>query len=357
MTLTEVVYYIRKIFPFAVLCTILIFILYVIYKIAELSTPVQQAAVMPTPTPAFGKLPALAIDSPRRNPAEIEYFIDTIQGVPETATSAAAIYFVPKKVATFGFREKASVLAKALGFDDATQRTQLQDSIYTVVDNARRLKFEIDTFNFEFSQDITDETKRAFVDVVMPSEDVLKSKAVDLVRQLNRYPTEIAKSTQTVTYFRYPVSTDSANLKTEIVQDPSLSNMVEVDFFPPKIDAFETVTSNYFTSPNYIVFSPQKSGDDFVVNARIKVYELSTEQSSIYPLRTGDDALAALSAGKGYLISGSLAGVKRVNINRTYTAYLVPTEYTEYIQPVYVFVGDHEFVAYVPAVQPLWGQE
>lgn len=39
-----------------------------------------------------------------------------------------------------------------------------------------------------------------------------------------------------------------------------------------------------------------------------------------------------------------------------YLAYLIPGTYVPYIQPVYVFVGEDNFVAYVPAVLDTWVQ-
>ncbi len=354
MTLTELAYYVRKFFPFAVLSIILVFIFYVIYKIAELSAPPPQVVVLPTPTPAFGQISLMSFDDVPRAPVGKEYFIDTVSGVPETATVSAKIAFIPAVTANFGFREKASILAKALGFDENTQETKLNDTIYSIVDKAKRLEFEIDTFNYTFTQDITNENKQVFSSAVIPSEEILKSRALDMMRTLNRFPQEVAKSTQTVTYFAYKEASGSASAATEVVRDPSVANMVEVDFFPPKYNDFETITPKFFTSQNYIVFVPQKSGKDFVVRAQVKVFEPSQEQVSNYPLMTGDAAYNELTGGKAILVAGNINDVQKVNIKRMYTAYLYPDRYTPYLMPYYVFTGENDFVAYVPAILPDW---
>lgn len=357
MTLTELAYYVRKLFPFAVLSVILVFIFYVIYKIAELSSPPPQVVVLPTPTPAFGQIKIMSFDDVPRTPANKEYFMDTVSGVPETATISAKIAFIPEVTANFGFREKASILAKALGFDEDTQETRLVDTKYSVVDRAKRLEFDIDTFNYTFTQDITDENKQVFASATIPSEDILKNRALDMMRTLNRFPEEIAKSTQTVTYFAYKEASGSAIASTEVVRDPSLANMVEVDFFPPKYNDFETITPKFFTSQNYIVFVPQKSGKDFVVRAQVKVYEASREQISNYPLISGDAAYSELTGGRAILVAGNISDITKVNIKRMYTAYLYPDRYTPYLIPYYVFTGENGFVAYVPAVSPEWMQK
>ena len=356
MTLTELTYYVRKIFPLAVLGFILLFIFYIIYKIAELTSPPPQVAVVPTPTPAFGLITEPKFENTPKSPANKEYFLDTVSGVPETATASAKIAFIPLLTANFGFKEKASILAKELGFDEVTQETKLTDNLYTIVDKAKRLEFEVNTFNYTYTQDITSETKQVFAGAIMPSADIIKSKALDLMRKLSRYPEEVSQSTQTITYFAYKEASGSASTA-EVVQDPGSANMVEVDFFPPKFNNFESVTPKYFTSPNYIVFVPQKNDKDVVMRAQIKVYEASKAQVSSYPLKSGDDAFAELTSGNGYLIAGNIDGLQRVNIKRMYTAYLYPDYYTQYLTPVYVFTGDNGFVAYVPAVSPLWVQK
>lgn len=356
MTLTELTYYVRKIFPLTVLGLIILFIFYIIFKIAELTAPPPQVAVAPTPTPAFGLITEPKFENVPKAPANKEYFLDTVSGIPETATVSAKIAFIPLLTANFGFREKASILAKELGFDESTQETKLTDNLYTIVDKAKRLEFEVNTFNYTYTQDITGETKKVFAGVVMPSQDILKTRSLDLMRKLTRFPEEVAQSTQTITYYAYKEASGSASAA-ELVQDPGSANMVEVNFFPPKFNNFESVTPQYFTSPNYIVFVPQGDNKDFVIRAQIKVFEASKAQASSYPLKTGDDAFAELTAGKAYMISGDLDTVQKINIRRMYTAYLYPDYYTPYLTPVYVFVGDNGFVSYVPAISPLWVQK
>jgi enterochelin esterase-like enzyme len=75
-------------------------------------------------------------------------------------------------------------------------------------------------------------------------------------------------------------------------------------------------------------------------------------------LKTGDQVFQDLQAGRGFLIQGAdaLTGKTIVNIKKLYLAYLIPGYYTPYIQPVYVFIGEDNFVAYIPAVIDAWVQ-
>lgn len=360
MTLTELAYYLRRAIPLAVLGVVIILILYLTLKIVELTRPTTPVVVIPTPTPAFGQLAPITLSNASNLPTNMQYVMDTVEGVPLTATTSAKIFFVPKRTPNLGFREKAAVLAKALNFDDGSTISKLDatSDTYTLVDRTKRLVVDIDNFNYTYSQDFDEETRQFLARLVMPNEEKIISKAQEILRSLNRYPTDLAQGIQTISFIAYKESSESAQASVEIVQDPQLANMVGVDFFPPKLNELETVTEDFVSSPNRVVYIPQGGATDFVVKAQVQIFERSEDQSSDYPLKTGEQVFQDLHAGKGFLIQGmdSISGKTLIKIKKMYLAYLIPGYYTTYIQPVYVFIGEDNFVAYVPAVLDSWIQ-
>ena len=360
MTLTELAFYLRRFFPLAVLGLIILLILYLTVKIVELTRPTTPLVVVPTPTPAFGQLVPIQIDSASPLPKDKQYVMDTLEGVPLTATSSARIFFVPKRTPNLGFREKVGVIAKALKFDEGstTSRLDTATDTYTLVDRTKRLVVNIDNFNYTYSQEFDEQMRLALSSASMLNEDGVKTKAQEILRLLNRYPTDLAQGIQTVSYIAYREASGSAQASADIVQDPQIANMVAVDFFPPKISDIDTVTEDFVSSPSRVVFIPQNSKDDFVVKAQVQIFERSEDQNSSYPLKTGDQVFQDLQTGRGFLIQGSdaLRGKTLVNIKKLYLAYLIPGYYTPYIQPVYVFIGEDNFVAYIPAVIDAWVQ-
>ena len=72
-----------------------------------------------------------------------------------------------------------------------------------------------------------------------------------------------------------------------------------------------------------------------------------------YPLITGDEAWNKLVSGQGYIANPPKTGSQAV-IRRVTLAYLDLYLPSGYIQPVYVFEGDEDFVAYVPAIVDAW---
>lgn len=268
--------------------------------------------------------------------------------------------YISSPTPNLGFREKAGVLAKALQFDEVTTTTKLDTAsdTYTLVDRTKRLVVDIDNFNYTYSQDFDEETRQFLARLVMPNEEKIISKGQEILRSLNRYPPDLAQGIQTISFIAYKDASGSAQASAEIVQDPQSANMVAVDFFPPKINDIDTVTEDFVSSPNRVVFIPQGGANDFVVKAQVEIFERSEEQISDYPLKTGDQVFQDLHAGKGFFIQGmeSINGKNLIKIKKMYLAYLIPGLYTTYIQPVYVFIGEDNFVAYVPAVSDAWIQ-
>ena len=108
------------------------------------------------------------------------------------------------------------------------------------------------------------------------------------------------------------------------------------------------VTSSYYNSPHYVLFAYDINGLK-VVRAQVKYFEASMDQSGLYPIKTSDQAWADLQKGVGYVVSSNKPD-GQIAVKKIVLAYFDPDVYQEYLQPVYVFLGDDKFAAYVPAV-------
>lgn len=127
------------------------------------------------------------------------------------------------------------------------------------------------------------------------------------------------------------------------------ANLVEVDFYRPDIDTYPMVSPKYFNSHNYVLLAFFPGGRYKILKAQVKFFEKSDEQVGMYPLRTGEEAYSMLQKGKGFVVSNP-QGLKNVTVRKMFLGYFDPDIYQEYLQPVYVFLGDGDFVGYVSAV-------
>jgi len=98
------------------------------------------------------------------------------------------------------------------------------------------------------------------------------------------------------------------------------------------------------------MFSGARAGGDQVVAAEYHHFALDENKNGIYPIKTSEEAWEELKSGKGYIADLGDNSKGTITIRKVYLAYYDPGQYTEYFQPVVVFEGDNNFVAYIPAV-------
>lgn len=344
MTLTEVSYFSRKFAPFAILIFVIVLILFYTFKLMFLFAELNKPKVVEI-NPIFKEIRLLEL--PEATPSsQHTYVMDTVEGEPITATEAAKVFFIPKSPFRFGYKEKISVIAKTLGFEGNGLEYQLSakktDAIFE--DKKRKFVIDINNFNFKFDQDIT-RSPELFQKPAIPDKESAQNKAIDFLKSFDRYPTDLAKGRMNVIFLQY----DTVSSRTAVLEDNKDANMAEVDFYRADIDQFPIVSPKYFNSQNYVTMVQTVNGYQ-VVGAQMQFFEKSEGQVGIYPIIDGQTAFEKLATGSGFIVSGANLPQKQIPIKRMFMGYFDPNTYQEYLQPVYVFLGDNNFVAYVPAV-------
>ncbi len=342
-SLTDVSYYVRKFYPFAILGVIVILILYYAVRLSILY--VESTRVIPVSTnTVFGKIkkPYLLEASPS---AGLKFKLDTIEGVPTTATATAKVFFLPPPQVRFGYKEKVFLIAKTLGFDtEATNSYRLVNN--QAIFNEPNQKLLIDIRNFNISYRYFFENDKTLINQAMtPESQESQTKAVDFLQSIGAYPQELAQGNTNIIFFRLNPNTKLLSQ----LKDNIKANLVEVDFYRPDIDGLPVLSPKYFNSQHYVLMLFTKDGRSKILRSDLRFFEKSAEQVGTYPLKTGEEAYAELTGGKGMVVSNP-QGKKNVVIRKMLVGYLDPDTYQDYMEPVYVFLGDGDFVAYVPAL-------
>ena len=342
MTLTELSYYFRKFLPYLILFFLIFLIFFYSIKLVLVYLDSNK-----TPTIYLDK--SLGNISPPEIPqsttsAGLKFTLDTIEGQPVTATETAKVFFLPQFNPRFGYREKIYLIAKSFGFDTEAIKHKLVDKLATFTDEEKTLSIDISNFNFKFDRKVDNELFSSS-QLTIPSKPEIENKAIDFLKKIGRYPDELGKGTTKIIYLKY----NPGNQNFVNVTNRNQAQLVEVDFYRPNIDDFSIGTPKFFTSQNYVIMLFE--GNDYtVIKSQIAFFEKSEEQVGVYPIKTGEEAWSELNNGRGFVVAGT-QGQKDIVIKSMKLGYFDPDIYQNYLQPVYVFIGEGDFVAYVPAVK------
>lgn len=343
MTLTEVSYYFRKIAPIAIFSFIFLIFFYFFIKLMwPIMFPPPPPPLMIDPI--FGKISPVKFSYQIDYPSNIEFILDTIEGEPITATKTAKIYYLSSKPPRFGYLETIYLMAKNLGFDTEKVKHKIDDKNAIFQDEEKKLIVDISNFNFEYKYNY-ENNEQLFQNPIIYNESLIKEQVKEFLRMLGRYPEELAKGRENVIFLAYDSSTKEFN----VVQRKEEANAVEVDFYRPDIDGFSTVSPKYFNSQNFVVGVFEEDKFKFI-KAQIKFFEKEDQKAGIYPLKTGEEVWQELKEKKANIVFLG-ERTNQIMIKKMFLAYYDPDSYQEYLQPIYVFLGDQGFVAYVSAVK------
>ncbi len=345
MSLTQLSEFVRKYYPFGILG--ILFFLIIFYAIQLTLVVVEsRKPVSLYINPIFNQIkkPYLSEASPS---GSLKYTLDTIDGKPITATKSAQVLFMPQAETKFGYREKLYLIAKSLGFNTESSGYRLIGSQASFSEPKQKLTIDIRNFNFDYRYSFEND-KSVFENVRTPNQEESIEKAVEFLQTAGRYPQELSQGKTNVVFLKY----DTENNSMGVLSSNLEANLVEVDFYRPDIVAnpnpIPVVSPKYFNSQNYVLMMFKNDGTYKVLRAQVKFYDRSAEQIGVYPLRSGEQAYDDLKKGKGFVIAQPQT--TDVTIRKMFLGYFDPDVYQEYLQPVYVFLGDGDFVGYVPAV-------
>jgi hypothetical protein len=328
--------------PFALLTGLILIIFYLIIQVFLLFIKLNMPEKV-TYDAKWGKIPAPQVKNASAS-GSFRFTLDTIEGQAIEASETAKIFYMPSSYSDLSTEGKVYLMAKKIGFDtENVKYTKLSAREISFVDDKRNLTIDVTNYNFKYVYDFSSE-RSLFFGTRIPEQKEIEDKAREFLQSVNRYPTELAQGQTHIIYLYYNYISKQMSVK----ERPIEANVVEVDFFRPPIDGFEVVSPSYYNSQNSVILVFNQT-DYKVLKAEVSFFEKSSEQVATYPLKKGSQAWSELQDNKGIIISAP-AGKNNISIKKMFYAYLDPDIYQSYLQPVYVFLGDDNFVGYVPAV-------
>lgn len=302
----------------------------------------------PPPTVSFGVLPS-PVFPPDRSREGWTFRLETITGTLLDLGSQAKVYFMPSFRANVLGLELATDVAARLGFllPPAPDPSATRDQHYVwqregVLPGTLSIDLVTGYFTFITSWRTDVEITRAHA----PSAQEAEKIARDYLRRVGQSADDLEKGKARAEFLQV----NPEGLLPALSQ--SDAQLTRVHLFRADIEKVSVVIPTATEGLIQILVSGARS-EKQVVGAQFRYSPVELERFATYPLRSVASAWEELQNGGGNVIKAE-EGINAVVVRTVEVGYYDSDVPQEFLQPVYVFRGDNNFVAYVPAIDAKW---
>lgn len=339
-TLTEVSSVTRKIIKFGSISFVLILLLRILILGGIAWWKVTHPPPPTPPTVAFGKLPKL--EFPENPSAPGEYELQMPTGEFPNFSDRAKVFIMPYKTATFLAPDEGKREAAALGFVNSPQ--VLSEDVYKWERNSpvhSNLKMNIIDGSFEYNY-LWQEDPNIPLGKKLPGELESVNETKSFIGQAKTINADLNTGETKVVYLKLS--------GTKLSQAVSFSeaDFVKVDIFRANIDDMPVVTPE----PSRGLVSALLSGstNQRFLKVQYNYFPANYSQFATYPIKTAGQAWEDLKSKKGFIASYDSSKGSKVVVRRVYLGFYDTLAPQDYLQPIFIFTGDNDFIGYVPAI-------
>lgn len=293
-------------------------------------------AQKPKPNVEFGILPQPGFLETDISSSNYTYSIDTPTGsLPANFPEMVKVFFIPKSSITLLAPDKAKDLAGIFGFKNGPE---IKTSVEYSFDDGGEGRFLIDleTLNFKFKKDVATVSADPLND---PQDPILPDQ------------TQIAQNFKRLLSDSGLLKKEFENGRTKVTYEndsPQNAQTAAVTLWQDDIEKLPIVTPTFSSALIKATVTKYQSPLMRYSTLEYVYWPVDTTKFATYPIKTAEKALDDLKSNNGVVVLAPKN--PSVSIAEVYIAYLLPEEYTPYLQPVYVFVGP-DFAGFVPAVK------
>lgn len=310
----------------------------------------------PAPTVDFGQLPSVNFPA---NKTRANLVLELPTGKVPAFPDRMRVYMAPTKRSGFADPGNALDVATSLGFLFKPLEQSSTNWIWTIQDQLNsKLDMNIVSGQFILSRQWQNNPALAAMANFSSDKQVI-TDTENYLKRVNLLSDDVV-GVEKVTYLK----ADAGNL----VNALSLSDadFVQLDLFRKNIDEVDPNSKTkevlasypfYRTDPSKGLIRVIVSGGTNDANKIIYLeYSYTTveyDRSGTYPIKTGDEAWTELQKGGGFVTANSPT-TGEVKIRRIFLGYYDADNSQNYSMPIYIFLGDQGFTAYVSAVKDAW---
>lgn len=345
-TLTEVSYYTRRLIKWGALVFFILLIspavIKGIGKLYLILRPPPPAA----PTVKYGKLPKLSFPETDSTYTPT-YRLQTIDGQLPKLPTIARVYLVQINQSRLLAVDRIKPKARVLGFTDEPE--ELEDS--------QTFKFTNPVLQATLTANVISEglhyrlawqgDQTLLAGQVATSNDQLLMESRSFLQNLGLLASDLADGPVKYLYYKADASglSPAASL--------SEANFVRVDIFRSPKDELSFASSGGDKSAVSLLFSSSSDRNKRIVEMDYQYSKVLSEDFATYPLKGVETAWAQLQQGQGAVIQ---QGNGQEIIRKAWLSYYESEQPQQFLQPVYVFSGDNNFLGFVPAVDAKYSE-
>lgn len=350
-SLTETAYYARKGVSYGIVIFMAFLVLKFTWGMVSNFWRQLHPAPAPAPTVAFEKLPKIKFPhSKLQIPASVNFRVETIEGDLPKFTNIGKVYFMPQKPISILSFERMKEQAVRFGFSGEPQKIENKPNFWRFTDTINPLRtleineisgnFQI-LYNFPADLGIFSERNLPF------SKEKAVQEAISFLKNYGLFPKDLEEGMQEVSFFKIDVN--------KLTPTVSLSeaDAVEVNFRRKTLDEISILSASK-KGLVFVLISPAKDPNKHFLIVYYTYSPIDSDIFATYPLKTTKEAFEELKQERGFLANISNKETDQIIIRKVYLAYFEPEEMQNYLQPIYVFEGSDDFLAFVPAVKDEW---
>ncbi|KKU46352.1 MAG: hypothetical protein UX62_C0014G0004 [Microgenomates group bacterium GW2011_GWA2_46_7] len=300
----------------------------------------------PPPDVKFGKLPKL--EFPQKEQTQLTYTLETrTGGLPNDLPGQFKVFFMPIKKANLLAYDSAKSVANRLDFIQEPSKLSETEYRWDSTDPiSSSLTINIITGAFVLNRRWQDDPNY-IVPTVYYTETQAKDRTYNLLSRLELLPEDIKEGKVSVQNLKAD--------KDQIVSAVSLSqaHFVQVNLYRSPVDNIEVVSPRTDRGLISAILALQREDDRQFINLDYNYYPVDSSRSAVYPLIGVGEAWQRIQKGQAY-IAGVKPSASSVIVREITLQYYDSDTPQQFMQPVYVFRGDPDFVGYVPALADGW---
>lgn len=292
------------------------------------------------PTVKYGVLPKNVF--PAKEFTAKNFTFEFTDDVVPSFGDQVKVYIIYRSMTEILALEEAKEVAKNFNFDG--DPTEVSNGVYEFNDSKTNKKLTMNvlegdfSLKYPYSQDIS-----VLEPPAMPTKDKATEEAESFLESGNKYTDDLKNGKKEVSYWKLGDGIMTA------VSALSEANAVKIEFYRQPVDnKWEIVSPQDGAASVSILVSGADDSNKKIIEASFKYANIDRESYSTYPIKTADEAIAALKTGNYWPASD--VSSENETIRKMELAYYEPVTLTQYLQPIYIFRGDNNFTAYVSAV-------